>query len=218
MLVAVAFVPSPPLLLTALGGGPDDLRSACRQALSVLDGAERVVVVGAASRTGWTTGTVDATPYGAPGPGPVDPLPLALAVGATLLGDRPHELYGVSASADVPAVAGAGRTGLLVVGDGSARRNEKAPGHLDPRAAAFDGRVEQALAAGDPKVLRDLDPALAEALLVGGRRAWTWAAQAALAEWTPEGAAPLGWHGNVLYSQAPHGVGYLVATWLPRGG
>jgi hypothetical protein len=28
--------------------------------------------------------------------------------------------------------------GLLVVGNGSARRSEKAPGHLDPRSAAFD--------------------------------------------------------------------------------
>jgi len=96
MLVALAFVPSPPLLLHALGGGPEDLRFACLQAISVLDGLDRIVVVGAAPTEGWVTGSIDATPYGAPGIPAPDGLPLALAVGSTLLGDRPHDLYGVA--------------------------------------------------------------------------------------------------------------------------
>ena len=37
---------------------------------------------------------------------------------------------------------------LLVVADGSARRTEKAPGHLDPRAAAVDDALVDALSSG----------------------------------------------------------------------
>lgn len=213
MLVALAFVPSPPLLLHALGGGPESLRSACLQAISVLDGLDRVVVVGVAPTEGWVTGSIDATPYGAPGiPAPVA-LPLALAVGSTLLGDRPHDLYGV-AGGTLPELAG--RTGLLVVADGSARRTEKAPGHLDDRAEGFDAQVEKALAAGDPELLKALDVHLAEALLVGGITAWRAAGAAAAKEARADGGAPAGWSGQVHLAAAPYGVGYLVASWTPR--
>ena len=39
----------------------------------------------------------------------------------------------------------------LVVGNGSARRTEKAPGHLDERAAAFDDGLRAALASSDAR-------------------------------------------------------------------
>ena len=39
-----------------------------------------------------------------------------------------------------------GPTGVLVVGDGSARRTFKAPGYLDPGAGPFDSTVSAALA------------------------------------------------------------------------
>ena len=198
MVAALAFVPSPPLLLTALGGGPMELRSACQQAISALDDLE-IVVVGAATRSGWVTGQVDATPWGAPGPASDCPLPLALAVGATLLGGRPHRLYGV-VDDDLPDLEGAG---LLVVGDGSARRTEKAPGYLDDRAHGFDESVEHALAAGDPDALAALDADLAAELMVSGGPAWRAAAH----------AAPGRWQARVHYSGAPFGVGYLVASW-----
>ena len=44
------------------------------------------------------------------------------------------------AAALLDATPGVGRGGraYLVVGNGSARRSEKAPGHLDERAVAFD--------------------------------------------------------------------------------
>ena len=219
MVVALAFVPSPPLLLSALGGGPEDLRSACRQAVSVLDGLDRVVVIGAAPTDGWITGSIDATPYGSPGPPAPDALPLALAVGSTLLGERPHDLYGVTHS---PLPDLAGRTGLLVVGDGSACRSEKAPGHFDPRAEAFDTQVENALATGNPGKLLALDAGLAEALMVGGLSGWRAAAGAALRETDAqarqgkEGTAPAGWSGQLHLAAAPYGVGYVVATWTPR--
>jgi len=199
---ALAFVPSPPLLLSALGGGPEELRSACSQAISVLDGATQVVIVGAAPQDGWVTGTVDATPWGARGPSSPDPLPLSLAVGVTLLGDgRP---YGVHRGG-LPELPDG--TGLLVVGDGTAKRTEKAPGHFDPRAEAFDLAVESALAAGDPAALLALDEALAEDLLVGGLAAWRAVARAL------QGSR---WDGRVLLAQAPYGVGYVVASWTPQ--
>lgn len=207
MVRVLVFVPSPPLLLDALGGAITALRSVCQQAISALDGGD-VLVVGASPTQGRVTGTVDATPYGAPGRPADRPLPLALAVGRTLL--PAASLYGVTATSQLPEVEG-----LLVVGDGTARRTEKAPGHLDERAAGFDAVVENALAAGDPEALLALEPTLAETLLVGGLDAWRAAARAALAEVRPGGAAPRGWTGAVHLAEAPYGVGYFVATWIP---
>lgn len=58
---------------------------------------------------------------------------------------------------------------LLVVADGSARRGEKAPGHLDARAAAVDDRLVAALREVDLAGLLALDPVLCADLLVHGR-------------------------------------------------
>jgi hypothetical protein len=193
--VRVAFVPSAPLLLPALGGGPDDLRSACQQAISVLQGD--VVVVGGAAPTGWRAGSVDATPFGVPGLPARDPLPLPLAVGAALLGDRPHRLLAVDGSAvTLPADAD-----LLVVGDGTAKRTEKAPGHFDARAEGYDAVIVEGLAAG---LLPDLDVDLGRELLVGGLDAWRTVAASVSGTFA----------GEVLYAGAPYGVGYVVATWI----
>lgn len=208
MLIAVAFVPSAPLLLDALGGGPSDLRTACQQAISVLGAVEQLVVVGG-SRGGLLTGVIDPTPYGAPGPPATHPLPLPHAVGATLLGDR----LALFSGSDLPDVDG--DVGLLVVGDGSARRTEKAPGHLDPRAESFDADVEEALRRADLDAVLALDDDLALQLLVGGVDAWKAAAAAARREVGPGGAAPDGWRGTVHYAAAPYGVGYFVASWTP---
>ncbi|MCU1593902.1 MAG: hypothetical protein JWO12_1294 [Frankiales bacterium] len=198
MVGALAFVPSPPFLLNALGGGPASLRSLCLQAISVLEGRD-LVVLGAGDEPGWVKGTVDATAWGARGERAPDPLPLALAVGSTLLGDRQHRLLaagGLELLGD--------DVGLLVVGDGSARRTEKAPGHLDPRAAGYDASVAAALAAGDPSLLGSLDQVLGKDLLVGGLAAWCSAAVH---------AGEKRWDARVLLDDAPYGVGYFVATW-----
>lgn len=188
----VVFVPSAPLLL--FDAGPPGLRAAITDAVSSL--REDVVVVGAAPTPGWWTGSVDRTPYGDRGAPASDPLPLALAVGAHLLGPRPHRLWGVP-SGPLP---GAG--GYLVVADGTAKRSQKAPGHLDPRAQAFDDVVVDALAAGDPESLGRLDPLLGEELWVQGLPAWRSAA-----------GLPGPWSGAVTYAEAPYGVGYVVASW-----
>ena len=107
---------------------------------------------------------------------------------------------------------GSTRTALLAVGDGSARRGLRAPGHFDERAHAFDAEVERAMRAGDLTALLDLDPALARELMATGRPAWQVLAGAldGVASLTPE----------VQYAGDPFGVAYLVATLrpsLPRG-
>ena len=94
------------------------------------------------------------------------------------------------------------RAGLLIVGDGSARRSPKAPGHLDERAAPFDASAERALRDGDMTALAGLDPHLARELMATGRAAWQVLAGAF--------GAPAA--GEILYSGAPFGVSYLVAV------
>lgn len=81
-------------------------------------------------------------------------------------------------------------TGVLVVGNGSATRTEKAPGHFDPRAEAFDDGLRADLGSADPT--------LAAAL---------WADVAALALLPPLS------EGEVLFDAAPFGVHYWVAIW-----
>ena len=59
---------------------------------------------------------------------------------------------------------------LLVMANGSARRSEKAPGHLDPRAAGYDDWLEQLLRLGDLGGLAALDIDEGEELLATGLR------------------------------------------------
>ncbi len=96
------------------------------------------------------------------------------------------------------------RVGLLVMADGSACRSLRAPGYLDPRAAAFDAVLEEAVRGGDLGPLRAMDPDLARELLVAGRAGWQ-----VLAGAMP-GRAP---STEILYEADPFGVFYLVA-WL----
>ncbi len=94
---------------------------------------------------------------------------------------------------------------LVVMGDGSARRSERGPAFLDPRAEPFDTAVAGALAAGDCQGLLDVDEHLAGDLLVAGRAAWQ-----VLAGAGSSGPAP---HAELLLHEAPFGVAYLVAVW-----
>ena len=95
------------------------------------------------------------------------------------------------------------RLDLLVIGDGTARRSPAAPGHFDERAKPFDLAVEQAFKDGDMAALAGLDAALARDLMATGRAAWQ-----VLAGALGDRLAPAG---EVLYADAPLGVGYLVA-------
>lgn len=223
--VAAAVCPHPPIIVPELAFGAaselDSLRAACLKAVDALSSADRVVIVGSAP----ASATYDATtggsfgPYGAPevriGPGaPV--LPLSLTVGGWLLEQSqavalPRSYVAVTVD-ETPShclalgeeiAAGNERVGLLVMGDGSARRSDHAPVHLHPRAEIFDVTVAKALQDMDLEVLATLDPDLASVLQAAGRAPWQVLAGAA------EGAALAG---RLLYDAAPYGVGYFVAS------
>lgn len=104
------------------------------------------------------------------------------------------------------ALAWAGEAGAareVVVGNGSAKRTEKAPGHFDERAEAFDDRLRAALAAPDPAALLAVDAALAEEL-------WTEAAPFhRLGDLLAAGGGPARVV-SVDYDDAPYGVQYWV--------
>jgi hypothetical protein len=63
----------------------------------------------------------------------------------------------------------AGRIGLVVMGDLSACRTDRAPGGFRPEAAAFDASISEAFRSATPHRLLDLDPIQATSLLVSGR-------------------------------------------------
>lgn len=98
----------------------------------------------------------------------------------------------------------AGRVGLLVMGDASARRARDAPGVPDPEAGEYDDEVAEALAAADTRWLGRLDPGADSELLVAGRAAWQVLAGA---------ASGRRMHGRLTCMTAPYGVTYLVASW-----
>lgn len=272
MLPAIAFCPSPPLLVPELAAGAatelDPLRAACREAVRRLltAGPDEVVVIATGPVTSQfppgTTGHLDGygVPVSAALPGRPTPVaraarhprripypegpvgavaaavPLGVTVGAWLLAGagRPCSAFAIGPDFD-PAELGAGldlpdrRRALLVIGDGSARRSEQAPGYVDPRAAPFDAAVATALGAADAPALAALDPALGADLLAAGVPAWQVAAHAALAAAGPDpsgsadtavaagaagGAAEPAYGAELLYDGAPYGVGYFVATWI----
>src|SRR4051794_38159848 len=139
-----------------------------------------------------------------------DPLPdLRAAVVdavAWLLEDGPATAYRGSPSTHRLAehLLGAHRgngPGALVVANGSATRMEKAPGHLDRRAADFDAAIGRALAAGDPDALADLDLGLAEEL---------WAMPDAGVLRSLAGRVGPVNEARVDYDDAPYGVQYWV--------
>ena len=86
---------------------------------------------------------------------------------------------------------------VLVVGNGSAKRTEKAPGHLDERSHAFDQALGASLRAGRPEV----DTALAAEL---------WASVDGIARMGELGE--LG-EASVDYDDDPYGVQYWVMRW-----
>jgi hypothetical protein len=221
--LTVAFCPHPPLLVPAVAGMSSPAISALRAAVqhavqTVLEQEPDVVVVVGAGVRGVRFGPGDAgdlrgfgVDVEVPFAGPVRPggrrLPLAHTLGAwlleqcghtgTRLGVGPDDL--TDALSDLP-----GAVAILAMGDGSARRSEKAPGALDPAAAPFDARVAAALAAADSAALAALDRAEGDRLLAAGTPVWR-AVGAALAGHLITG--------ELRYDEAPFGVGYLVAQW-----
>ena len=213
----------------AAGAAPElnELRAACDQAVALVLAAQPqvVCVLGTAAETrgydfpyrasfaAWGV-AVEARLGDATRAGPA--LPLSVAIGVWLLtrARSTPQTTVVTVDGSAPAadcvrlgeeISRGGSVGLLVMGDGSACRTLKAPGYLDPRAEPFDRAVTKALADADTEALLGLDPALAAELMVAGRAPWQVLA----------GAADGRYRGDVRYDEAPYGVQYAVATWLP---
>ncbi|MGZ6803679.1 MAG: hypothetical protein ACXVFU_11575 [Nocardioidaceae bacterium] len=228
MIVAAALTPHPPLLYRELAGAGDpaaELRAACRTTVERLaGGVERLVVVGAADvdrprvhpptapdvrRFGTTVERDPSVAATAP--------PLSLGVGRRLLDEAgwagPTGLVAVPWATTAADAAGLvarldgdpRRTGLLVLGEGSARRGQGAPGLLDARAFPYDDALAAAVAAGDGGYLAGLDAGLADELMVLGRAAFA-VLGACAGSRGPVTA-------DLAYRDDPFGVTYLVALW-----
>jgi hypothetical protein len=235
VITGVAFCPHPPALVPVVAQGAAAelgvVLTRCEQAIGQVASTspDRLVLVGAGPQTrvysppAWGSLAGFGVPVEAHlGPGRCggDRLPLSLTMGAWLVtrvlgSDR--DAVGVAIGPGFSAGQAArglldgateGRVGLVVMGDGTARRSIAAPGYWDERAEGFDAAVLAALAAGDGAALAKLDLALAAGLLCAGAPAWV--ATGVLL--TGERLAA-----DVHYADVPFGVQYIVATWLAHG-
>jgi hypothetical protein len=100
-------------------------------------------------------------------------------------------------SREIQAADGA----VLAVGNGSARRTEKAPGHFDERAAGFDAALSRCLTEPRPDTLDAVDRQLAREL---------WADVEAVVELARLPDLSLV---QVDYDDDPFGVQYWVIRW-----
>jgi len=182
---SAVLVPSALVLLPEYAGLVDpapELRSACTAAVAglVAEDPPVVGVLAAPARPDNVARGVDSEP--------------GLRVAGHLL-SQVGWVGEVSAPArDVP---------LLVVGNGTACRSEKAPGHLDPRAAGFDAALGAALVGRDAAALRALDSRIGEAL---------WCYDVPAFSRLGEVLAP-GPPAEVTYDADPFGVQYWVLSW-----
>jgi hypothetical protein len=194
-----AVVPMAPLLFRSESGLADpvaELREVAVQTVRDLaDGLERIVAL---CPVGFVGSPDDYhLPSGAGGSGP-----LSVQVARHLL-----ELADVHVPVEVvPVQAELSRrfdhAGLLVLGDGTARRSQTAPGFIDERSFPIDDLVADALEDGDGDVLSHLDQHLAEELMMTGRHTF-----AALGNAMPRADAEL------RYRDDPFGMTYFVALW-----
>jgi hypothetical protein len=130
-------------------------------------------------------------------------LPSAVDVGRHLLSRSRGEHPVTVDVVDGPRASGGGREGLLVMADGSARRTPKAPGAMHPDAEAFDRAVADMLATGH-------EPDLS-------RAAEMWCTSAPSLRELSRETAGQAWTRELLYEDAPYGVAYFVASWVPAG-
>lgn len=235
MILGAAFLPNPPVLVPAVASGAagelEPLRRASSHALLRVytDGTRRLVVLGPAETSAMHSpvargslsgyGVSLDVHLGSPGCGGAVELPLSLTVGAWLVGQALGPSTGAvgfsvgpdfvvsRAAVELLALAESAPLALVVMGDGSARRSTTAPGYLDPRAEPFDATVAAALRRGDGEALADLDETLGAELLAAGVPAWR-AAGALLTGGS--------YDAELLYAEAPYGVGYFAAAWTAR--
>jgi hypothetical protein len=96
---------------------------------------------------------------------------------------------------------------VIVVGDGTATRHEKAPGHTVPGAVDLDDQIAEMLGSGDLDGLVDLSDKLDEVFALDGRCAWQ-AAAALVSQWPASLLTA-----RLIEYDAPHHVAYFVARW-----
>jgi hypothetical protein len=148
---------------------------------------------------------------------PVAELRAACTEAVAALGPRVRvvgsDSLGVEVAAALVTAAGATlaadhETGLLVIGNGSAKRTEKAPGHFDERAEAFDAAIRDALTTNVSRLEEIDDQELAREL---------WADTGQLAGLVGHAGASgvdlASRRARVLYDDAPFGVQYWVVSW-----
>jgi hypothetical protein len=223
------------VLVPELAGGAagelNGLRAACAAAIErVVGDGRQLVLIGSAARSlshsplsrgslaGY--GLASEVHLGAPTCGGALDLPPSLTIGAWLVRSvlGPHsgarafsvgsDFASSRAAVELLTLAETEDIALLVMGDGSARRSTTAPGYLDRRAAPFDDAVAVALSTGDAAALEGLDEDLGAELLASGVPAWRVAGR--LLDGHDHAA-------QLLYCDAPYGVGYFVAAWIERG-
>lgn len=216
---SVVFCPSSPLLAAgSLVGDVAEMETVRGEALAAVrrlvdDAPARIVVLGSdapgAAADEGAGGSLAPHGVDVSAGGPDLGLGLAHTVGAWLLdqagwsGSRAyvHQLH----ASDLDDAA------VLVVADGSAKRSERAPGHLDDRAEPFDATVAAALADGDADALGGIDLELADSLWCSGAQAWRTAGDAVSARLHAAEVAAV--EACLHLDDAPLGVGWFVAEW-----
>ncbi len=194
MIDHIGFAPQPPLLLPTVANGAaaelDELRAACDEMIAeILNRADQLIICTSqegvelgewlVQRSEWR-GLVNV---------------ITMANGLPPADTALRECAGAHDS-----------SAMLVMGDGSACRTEKAPGYLDPRALTFDDDIATWLADVNVDALGTIDQEVAAELLVAGRITWPSAAAVVQAD-------PREWTGELLYRADPYGVSYFVASW-----
>jgi aromatic ring-opening dioxygenase LigB subunit len=216
VLVAAAVCPHPVLLVPQVASRAsaelDDLRALCQRAVDVVTSSDARIVFVVGADIGLRATSF--APWGVDVPVDVpEPMPLSLLVGAWLTTGVVRSFVVVEPTltpAECAELGGelagaADRVGLLVMGDGSARHDVKAPGYLDAAAAPYDDNVESIFATGSLASLLDLDPVTSDQLMVAGRAPWQVLAGA---------ASECGDAAGVVHArQQPYGVAYHVAAW-----
>ena len=192
MIRTVLVLPAPPALLSPRSAEDPvaELRTACAAAVSTLPARRPVVVLAApVSEANAARGVTE---------------PLGHRVAAHLLDGVPFEPQLALPYAAAGLLELDQPTTVIVMADGSARRGEKAPGHLHPDAVAFDERIELALRSGDAEALAALDPEVGEEL---------WCAGVPGLRVLGELARDRNVVAYLSYADAPFGVAWWVARW-----
>ena len=196
----MAFLPTPPLLIPEIAAGAahdlDDVRVAARAAVDWACAGSNVAAGLPEPPVGDETWSLAGFGVRI---GHGKRVGLAEGMARWLLAGRPAEMVGPGGSLGA-------YDAVLVMGDASSSRTDKAPGHTNPAAIPFDDAVLAALRHGDARALAETDLELATQGGAAGAAAWV-----SLAERVAQVQSA-----SVDVATAPFGVLYVVARWTVR--